>query len=331
MAVIVLKMTDAGLAAVQAASGTDPVEITELGLTATAFDYAPTLTALPGEFKRLDVASGVATAPNVTHLTAYDTSGDTWTATGLGLFLADGTLFAVHPSADPIMTKVALAFGLLAFDIAFEADLAANIAYGNAVFTYPAATEESQGVAEIATQGEVNAGTDDQRIVTPLKLAALLAALLGPVTAAIGSLTASLAALLTDVWRPSNDGAGSGLDADLLDGRHGAWYAPAGQVAAFAMAVAPAGWLACNGAAVSRETYAALFSAISTEWGGGDGSTTFNLPDLRGEFLRGWDDGRGIDADRDFASFQADELKEHAHGLKNLDRTLRQPRRQRGE
>jgi phage-related tail fiber protein len=47
-----------------------------------------------------------------------------------------------------------------------------------------------------------------------------------------------------------------------------------------------------------------LFAAIGTTWGGGNGSTTFNVPDLRGEFMRGWDDGRGVDSGRSFASFQ---------------------------
>lgn len=53
---------------------------------------------------------------------------------------------------------------------------------------------------------------------------------------------------------------------------------PAGAVQDFAMATAPTGWLECNGAAVSRTTYADLFAAIGTTWGSGDGSTTFNLP-----------------------------------------------------
>lgn len=178
MATLVLKLTDAGLAAVQAASGSDPTVISSLGLSATPFDYAPTLTALPGEFKRVEVASGVASAANVTHLTAYDTSGDVWTATGFGLFLDDGTLFAVHTSAEPVMSKVGLAFALLAFDIAFEADFAANIAYGNAVFAYPAATQDIAGVAEIATQAEVIAGEDERRFVTPKTLAGRLASFL---------------------------------------------------------------------------------------------------------------------------------------------------------
>lgn len=78
----------------------------------------------------------------------------------------------------------------------------------------------------------------------------------------------------------------------------------AGEVAFFAMAAAPVGYLKANGAAVSRSVYATLFAAIGTTFGVGDGSTTFNLPDLRGEFLRGFDDGRGIDSGRVFGSSQ---------------------------
>lgn len=80
---------------------------------------------------------------------------------------------------------------------------------------------------------------------------------------------------------------------------------PSGAVSHFAMNTAPTGWLKANGAAVSRTTYAALFSAIGTTFGAGDGSTTFNLPDLRGYFSRNWDDSRGIDSGRSFGSLQA--------------------------
>ncbi|MBD3643534.1 MAG: tail fiber protein [Alcanivorax sp.] len=59
----------------------------------------------------------------------------------------------------------------------------------------------------------------------------------------------------------------------------------------------PRGWLVCDGSAVSRTTYAELFARYGTIYGNGDGSTTFNLPDYRGEFLRGWDNGAGIDPD----------------------------------
>lgn len=87
----------------------------------------------------------------------------------------------------------------------------------------------------------------------------------------------------------------------------------AGEVSFFARNSAPSGWLKANGAAVSRTTYATLFAAIGTTFGVGDGSTTFALPDLRGEFLRGWDDGRGVDTGRVFGSLQAQAIESHTH------------------
>lgn len=81
--------------------------------------------------------------------------------------------------------------------------------------------------------------------------------------------------------------------------------APVGSVYTFAGATVPTGWLKCNGALLSRTTYAALFSVIGTTYGAGDGATTFALPDLRGEFVRGVDDGRGVDAGRTLGSAQA--------------------------
>ena len=71
---------------------------------------------------------------------------------------------------------------------------------------------------------------------------------------------------------------------------------PAGSMIMFGGAVAPTGWLFCDGAAVSRETYAALFAAIGTTWGAGDGSTTFNLPDARGRSAMGAGQGSGLTA-----------------------------------
>jgi microcystin-dependent protein len=81
---------------------------------------------------------------------------------------------------------------------------------------------------------------------------------------------------------------------------------PSGAVTAFAGVAAPTGWLLCDGSAVSRATYAALFSVIGTTYGSGNGSTTFNLPDLRGEFIRGLDNGRGVDSGRALGTSQGD-------------------------
>lgn len=80
--------------------------------------------------------------------------------------------------------------------------------------------------------------------------------------------------------------------------------APPGLIGHFARNTAPAGWLKANGAEISRTTYSALFNAIGTTFGSGNGVDTFNLPDLRGEFVRGWDDGRGVDGSRGFGSLQ---------------------------
>jgi microcystin-dependent protein len=86
-----------------------------------------------------------------------------------------------------------------------------------------------------------------------------------------------------------------------------------GKISMFARSTAPSGYLKCNGAAISRTTYEALFSAIGTTFGAGDGSTTFNIPDLRGEFIRGWDDARGVDSGRTFGSWQGGQNLAHTH------------------
>ena len=91
---------------------------------------------------------------------------------------------------------------------------------------------------------------------------------------------------------------------------------PAGTVIYYAGNTAPTGYLKANGAAISRSTYADLFSAIGTTFGAGDGSTTFLLPDLRGEFMRGWDDTRGIDSGRSFGSAQGDAIRNITGKLK---------------
>lgn len=76
------------------------------------------------------------------------------------------------------------------------------------------------------------------------------------------------------------------------------WQGMTGTVLPFAGSTAPTGWLLCHGQAVSRTTYAALFAAIGTVYGVGDGTTTFNLPDLRGRVIAGLDNMGGSAAGR---------------------------------
>ncbi|KAA8734910.1 phage tail protein [Acinetobacter qingfengensis] len=84
---------------------------------------------------------------------------------------------------------------------------------------------------------------------------------------------------------------------------------PAGSIIAFANTTAPVGYLKANGAAVSRTVYTDLFAAIGTIYGAGDNVNTFNLPDLRAEFIRGFDDARGIDTNRNIGSKQSDAIR----------------------
>jgi microcystin-dependent protein len=108
-----------------------------------------------------------------------------------------------------------------------------------------------------------------------------------------------------------------------------------GKVMMWFTGTAPTGWLALEGAAVSRTTYASLFSVIGTMYGVGDGSTTFNLPDMRGRFPRGWNHGAGVDPDAasrtnrgdgtvgDYVGTkQADEYRSHDHQNKALGASI---------
>lgn len=135
--------------------------------------------------------------------------------------------------------------------------------------------------------------------------------------------------LLNDLTRGSIIyGNASGVTSELVkgaaatvltsDGTDISWAAggggvPAGTVIYHAANTPPTNFIKANGAAISRTTYSDLFTSIGTTFGVGDGSTTFNVPDLRGEFPRGWDDSRGIDSGRAFGSAQADEFKSHKH------------------
>jgi microcystin-dependent protein len=97
---------------------------------------------------------------------------------------------------------------------------------------------------------------------------------------------------------------------------------PPGNINASASTTVPAGWLLCDGSPVSRTTYARLFAAIGTTWGSGDGTTTFNLPDLRGMFLRGaGTSGNNKDAAGNYftgltvGNFSNDKLQGHWHDI----------------
>jgi microcystin-dependent protein len=105
-----------------------------------------------------------------------------------------------------------------------------------------------------------------------------------------------------------------------------------GSILTFAGEKIPFGYLICDGSELSRNLYSNLFKVIGTIWGAGDGSSTFNIPDLRGQFLRGVSGTSSIDPDasdriskknggnigNNIGSYQNDELKSHNHTISNL-------------
>ena len=82
-----------------------------------------------------------------------------------------------------------------------------------------------------------------------------------------------------------------------------------GLVIIYPIATVPSGYLECNGSELSRATYSDLFAVVGTTYGTGDGTNTFNIPDLRGEFIRGYDNGRGVDSARTIGSWQEDAIR----------------------
>ena len=214
---LILTITQAGRAALVNAqnTGTAPVLVSQAGLSAEPFTPDTGMTALPGEHRRLATLSGDVTADDTIHLIIRDEGNDIFTVRSVGLYLGDGTLFAVYSQPAILLEKSAQAIMLLAVDVRFEDIAATSLAFGDANFLNPPATTERLGVVELATLAEAIAGADDRR--TP---AAKMVK-----DAVFSWLDSRFGVNNVSIWHPANDGAGSGLDADLLDGRDGTYYA----------------------------------------------------------------------------------------------------------
>lgn len=360
-AALKLTITTAGRAALVNANknGTNAVVITQVGATQAAFTPDPSLTKLPNELKRLSTISGGATDASTIHVTIRDNSTDQYSLFGLGLYLADGTLFATYSQATLIGQKSPQAALLVAMDVKFADISSAQLTFGDTNFQLNVATTDAVGVVRLALASEAIAGTDAAKAMTPATDKAALDDRLGANAPTVFIKTLLALAKAADVRNSlaiksaalCDVGAANGLDADLLDGQHGAFYqdfgnlknlpptwAPSahthaisdivglvatlaakldvtaryipGQIIVTAAKAAPAGTLICNGTAYPRTgTYAALFAAIGTTYGAGDGNTTFNVPNLA--------DGTVIRATVDPAkmgTYDAGSLLTHTHG-----------------
>jgi phage-related tail fiber protein len=226
---------------------------------------------------------------------AYAVAGLMWaqavSGTVVNLFYFDG-------SVDHLMFRINPSTGAVTDAAAFLRN-AANL---NAGKVHP-------DRLTIATLAQAQAGTLGTVLMSPESTTQAIDAL-RPLAALA---TAAQGLRADSALQPGGDGSG-------LTGIAGT---PTGAVLWFAASAAPAGFLKANGAAVSRATYSNLFAVIGVAFGVGNGSTTFNVPELRGEFIRGWDDARGVDGSRVFGSAQTDEFEAHTHNYtrSNITRT----------
>lgn len=258
-------VTSAGLAALVNAeqNGTLPVKITKFGLGTG--NYSPTVdkTALQSQFKEITALSGGAVGDNVIHVTMTDASSDAYTANEVGVYLEDGTLFAL--SSQPvgaILQKAAGSQAMLSLDLVLQGGTGGVTVSGGTNFFNPPSTTTTAGVVKLASLDEITAGTNTTKACTPMGVWNFVK---NYVASAIDSLKTLLRAEI----------AAACLAA-----------VPIGTMLPYAGGEVPEGFLLCNGASLSRTEYPELFAAIGDRWGS-DSSNTFKLPDTHHRVFEG--------------------------------------------
>lgn len=258
-------ITSAGLAALVNAehNGTLPVKIAKFGLGTG--NYTPTAeqTALQNKFKDIEALTGGDVGDNVIHVTMNDISSDAYTVNEVGVYLEDGTLFAV--SSQPvgaILQKAAGSQGMMSIDLVVQGGSSVITIDGDTNFLNPPATTVTAGVVKLASLADIEAGIDGTKSTTPSSVFNFVK---NYVTTAIDGLKKLLRAEI----------AASCLAA-----------MPIGTVVHYMGNTIPEGFLLCNGASLSRTEYPELFDVIGTKCGSAD-SAHFSIPDMHHRFLEG--------------------------------------------
>ncbi|MBB5447079.1 MULTISPECIES: phage tail protein [unclassified Paraburkholderia] len=166
---IPFRITDAGRAAFVSLgnTGTNKREVVEIGVGVQPFEFAPDMTVMPGEYKRISTFGGQNVAPDQIHVTMLDTDRDQYTMYAFALYLDTGELFGLYVQDTPITEKSPQAKMLLSADVKFASFDASQLVLGDTMFLNPPATTDVLGVVRLATQAEVDAGTDDRSVLTP--------------------------------------------------------------------------------------------------------------------------------------------------------------------
>lgn len=296
-------ITNVGLAKLATASPLDPLQITHVAFGDGVNPLDATSTALVNEVYRSVASDPIKTDADPSILIfegSVPGNVGGFTLREMGLFDVDGDLIAIgdiNNIVKPLPStgnQIILTQRLhVKFSNTSDVDLIA------------------QDVAIFDHQGLSNRSATEAHPATSINTSALSDIGLG-----VSTVQGVLGELKSAALRAIGTSSGNVPDKAVLDTRFGEGNnVMVGGVVFFASTTTPLGYIKANGAAVSRTTYANLFTMIGTVFGAGNGSTTFNVPDLRGEFIRGWDDGRGVDAGRVFGSAQSSEFGSHAHAL----------------
>lgn len=258
-------ITSAGLAALVNAenNGTLPVKITKFGLGTGNYTPSADQTALQSKFKEITALSGGDVGDNTIHVTMSDTSSDAYTVNEVGVYLEDGTLFAV--SSQPtgaILQKAAGSQGLLSIDLVISGGTSGITVDGDTNFFNPPATTQVAGVVKLASLDEIKTGTNSSKAVTPSGVFNFVKTY---VTEAIDALKTLL----------RKEIAAAALAA-----------VPIGACIFYLGTEIPDGFLLMNGASVAKADFDDLYDVIGDKFGNVD-SDHFNLPDTHHRFLEG--------------------------------------------
>lgn len=258
-------ITSAGLAALVNAenNGTLPVKITKFGLGTGNYTPSADQTALQSKFKEITALSGGDVGDNTIHVTMSDTSSDAYTVNEVGVYLEDGTLFAV--SSQPtgaILQKASGSQGLLSIDLVISGGTSGITVDGDTNFFNPPATTQVAGVVKLASLDEIKTGTNSSKAVTPSGVFNFVKTY---VTEAIEALKTLL----------RKEIAAAALAA-----------VPIGACIFYLGTEIPDGFLLMNGASVAKADFDDLYDVIGDKFGNVD-SDHFNLPDTHHRFLEG--------------------------------------------
>lgn len=156
-------------------TGTNAVTISHIGVGEGKYTPSESQTALTEEIKRLPIIEGGGTGDGAIHVAMQDADAQAYTVYEVGIFLADGTLFAVCSQTEPVVQKTKATELLLALDVTFADVDVKSIQFGDVSFDNAAATTANAGVVQLATDDEAKAGTDSQKALTPAAMTAVTA------------------------------------------------------------------------------------------------------------------------------------------------------------